>query len=880
MPGPVSDFKYPCGDDQGRSRERVQSQRDSRLRQIVERSAKAFASASGRSIYGDLEAMLFLLADTLAAQEAFLLVSSPITSWQTPMEIVVGKNDGVDLLNRLADFRLADFNDNIDQIPDMAVWQTGESGAIAPPGALETLWLYLSDGKPYIAVPVQNRREVRALMLFSFDHAAPDITAALRSSLLTAAHMGLAFADLGVLDQQLNFRVRLLDESQQFANVGMWEYITGHSDLKISPVLQRLFGIPVEEFANLTSLLGRVHEDERQQVTMLVTTAVSRNEGYSLQCRVLLGDGQYTRLNVVTRVEKIAPGAYRRYGFVRKCEEAAATVPGHLRSNVLKHMDDGVAIFHRDGSVLSVNPAFCKLVGFPEEVLIGCGWGEVAGLWSLPSAPARIIRQSVKDGSWSGEGHFRSGGSSSPLHKLRLVALTDEQQKLEHFSIILKDVSSRQNSKQRLEWLVNVDMVTGLPNRNQIMRRIDSAIANLPTGRRLAVMVLNIDSFQEINDSYGHIIGNELLKAFGERLSDCCRTSNTFLARLGGDEFAVCVSDLETDAELQLLISAVQQVTQRPFDLVDGNPIYATAGMGVAEYPVHGEHAMALVGNADTALHDAKRSGASGVAMYRNDLTEQAANRVQITNDLRMALQGGEGLIIHYQPQVDARHGKIVGLEALIRWQHPRNGLIFPLGFLPCAEDAGLMPEIDRFVLRRVARDLVSWRQQGLQTVTVAVNISQQSFVEGSLLEQLEWLARSHQLQDGDIDLELTEGALLQPTDAVLDMVTAIRKLGFALTIDDFGTGYSSMNYLHRFPLQKLKIDRSFISQLETAEECRVITRNIVRMAQELKLGLVAEGVENGEQSAFLKATGCDVHQGFYYDRALTPEQVVRLLEG
>nr|WP_246624659.1 GGDEF and EAL domain-containing protein [Oceanobacter mangrovi] len=842
------------------------------LQQILERCSRAYIAAEGRPVDRDIEGMLYLTARAMGADVAALVVAG--NQNQPSMVTVAGSCDLETTRQRLQGLSLQALDSCCSYLSDIEVFSVADTSTLA------SIWRGFSHDRPALFVPIVAANSVRALLMLVFAGPLRPLNSAVRSALVTLTHMSLAYIDVARLSGQLQFQLLLMDEAADFAAWGCWEYVVGERQMRVSPTLQKMLGISIDEMARLPAVLQRVHEEDHPRVAEVVTAAVSQNKGYNIQFRMRLGDGQYALLRAVTCVSGQQPGLpVRRYGFVRKVEASTQPSLADVHAGVIEHMDQGVVVFHRDGRIKSVNSAFSEISGVPKEMLIGARWQEIAHLWSLPKPLTGIVRQAMKDRFWQQEVTFRPVGGPSGQHRLRLVPLDGEESRNEHLSLIISGHNREEAEGLRMDWLVNRDLMTGLPNRHQIAYLLDDAIAEQQADEKLVVMVLNLDSFRQINDSYGHAFGNKLLCSWAERLAAMGLGQNQ-VSRLGSDEFALFATGIQAQTEIDIMISMVRQLAATPFRVSEHQNVFSSASMGISVYPDHGKTASQLLGNADTALHEAKRRGPGSICFYNDELTRVITERLELTNELRLALQGTQGLQLHYQPQINARSGRVVGLEALVRWQHPRHGLLMPGRFMPCAESAGLMPELDRFVLRAAAAMIAHWRQQGIALVPVAVNVTQQSFAAGNLHEQLQWLQRKHDLQAGDLEIELTEGTLLEPTRRVLEMVNAIRELGFGMVIDDFGTGYSSLSYLHRFPLQKLKIDRSFVSGLESTPESRVITRTIVKMAQELGLGLVAEGVESDRQAEYLCSIGCDVHQGFYYEHALTPEQTALLLQG
>jgi EAL domain-containing protein (putative c-di-GMP-specific phosphodiesterase class I) len=374
----------------------------------------------------------------------------------------------------------------------------------------------------------------------------------------------------------------------------------------------------------------------------------------------------------------------------------------------------------------------------------------------------------------------------------------------------------------------------------------------------------------------GDAAGDRLLQECSLRVRNRLRDSDT-VARIGGDDFMVVLEDVVNEDQVRVVADIIKGLLKTPFDAGVGQELFISVSMGITLFPDHGTSVTQLLSNADVAMFRAKQEGRNHFQFYTNDMTQAASDRLELGNQLRKALQHDDELQLYYQPQVCINTDRIVGAEALMRWHHPREGIIPPGRFLPVAEDNGLMPELDAWALRSACRRIHRWQQQGREPIMVAVNITQPTFVAGGLVEMLQKLLQQYDIDPGWLELEITEGALLEPTPQVMDTIAGLKALGIALAVDDFGTGYSSLAYLHRYRVDKLKIDRSFVNSIETEEEGQVITTTIIKMAKGLGLAVLAEGVENAQQLAFLQQNQCETYQGFYFSKPLPVAEMEQL---
>lgn len=425
---------------------------------------------------------------------------------------------------------------------------------------------------------------------------------------------------------------------------------------------------------------------------------------------------------------------------------------------------------------------------------------------------------------------------------------------------------------QELHHLANYDGLTDLPNRSLCMDRIANALMRASREHdRVAIIFLDLDHFKEVNDSLGHAIGDDLLKSAAKRLLDCLRRGDT-LSRLGGDEFVLVLEELHDDLNVITVLNKIIEAFSEAFH-IGGYVVSTTVSMGVAVYPGDGRDVHTLMRNADTAMYKAKELGRNTYQFYQPDMNALSLRRLSLATELREALQYNQ-LELYYQPQLDTRSKKIIGVEALLRWKHPVMGSISPAEFIPIAESTGLIVPIGQWVIERATRQLSEWRKLGIGPLRVAVNISAVQFRQVDLAEQIARTAEAHNIPPEWLELELTESLLMRDVESATNQLKKLKALGFKLVIDDFGTGYSSLSYLRRFPLDGLKIDRSFIDEVNRNTDDTAITLAILSMARSLRLMVIAEGVETREQFDFLLAHDCDEVQGYLFSPPV-PEAVL-----
>ncbi|MCC7683093.1 EAL domain-containing protein [Janthinobacterium sp. FW305-128] len=457
---------------------------------------------------------------------------------------------------------------------------------------------------------------------------------------------------------------------------------------------------------------------------------------------------------------------------------------------------------------------------------------------------------------------------------------------------LVRDISERKRTEEQIRRLAYCDSLTGIPNRQAFLETLErELLRSKEHDKKFAVLFMDLDAFKRINDTLGHDVGDHLLKVVSERLRETIRPSDLVLraehefeassggsnlARLGGDEFTILIPDLERVEDALNVAHRVKEAMRRPF-MIEGHEIFVTASIGISLYPEDGEDCNSLLKYADTAMYHAKNCGKNNAKLYSSSLTMEIMSHVKMEVGLRKALQNNE-LYLLYQPQIDVPSTQIVGVEALVRWRHPERGIISPTEFIPLAEETGLIVPIGEWVLRTACNQAKAWQSHGGRAIRMAVNLSAKQFKDENLMQIVLSALADTGLDARLLELELTEGTLMDDARATMVTLEQLRGIGVYLSIDDFGTGYSSMNYLKRFDVRALKIDKSFIAGLPQDTENAAITRAIIAMAHGLKMVVVAEGVETDEQLLMLEEYGCDMAQGYFLGHPSPHDTITAML--
>jgi len=464
---------------------------------------------------------------------------------------------------------------------------------------------------------------------------------------------------------------------------------------------------------------------------------------------------------------------------------------------------------------------------------------------------------------------FAIEDSTAPIH--------DRDGQVTGAVIVFHDVSRARSMVLEMSHLAQHDILTDLPNRLLLKDRLTQAISLARRNRnQLAVLFLDLDGFKHINDSLGHTIGDKLLQSVAVRLLACVRKSDT-VSRQGGDEFVILLSEVTHAADAAIIAAKIVTELKKPHS-VGEHYLRVTMSIGLSTYPDNGEDAETLIKNADTAMYHAKQNGRDNYQFFRSDMGLQAVERQSLEGQLRYALERQE-LLLHYQPKVNLKTGAITSVEALLRWQHPERGLLLPGQFLTIAEDTGMIPAIDQWVLHEACRQTREWLDGGLPAVPVAVNISSLEFRSDQFSQGVQVALKNARLDPRYLELELTETVLMRHAESTAYALGQLKGIGVRLAVDDFGTGYSSLSYLTRFPIDALKLDQSFVHDIIDRSDGAIVVSAVISMGKSLKHRIIAEGVETLEQFAFLQAHGCDEGQGYYFSRPTNAQQFAKVLE-
>ncbi len=556
-------------------------------------------------------------------------------------------------------------------------------------------------------------------------------------------------------------------------------------------------------------------------------------------------------------------------------DRLAAAEDLRLHASIFEHSGEGILITDADERIVAVNKAFCRITGYSKEEVLG----RSAHMFDSVHQDEdfyRHMREEIRtSGSWRGEMlEMKKGGEVYPKWA-SVGAMKNPEGRISHYFSIFSDISERKRAEERIHHLAYYDALTDLPNRSLLNKLVTQTLAAAARSRAHgALLFIDLNRFKPINDTLGHEVGDRLLKQVGERFRATLR-SEDLMARLGGDEFVAGLFNIAKREHAGIVAQKLLTALDEPF-LIDGNELRLGACIGISIYPQDGDNAETLLRYADIAMYRAKQTRQNAYMYYSEEMNRRSLDRLKIETGLRQALDRGE-LRVHYQPKVRIDSGEIIGAEALVRWQHPSEGMIPPGEFIPVAEETGLVVQIGEWVLEQACLQALAWQRAGLPLLKIAVNISARQINAGLPRTVAALLARLG-LPPEWLELELTESMLMHGSDEVIDMMDELHAKGISLALDDFGTGYSSLSYLKRFPIDTLKIDRSFVAGIpQDANDC-AIAGAIVSMAKQLGHKVIAEGVETREQLAFLSSLGCHEIQGYLFSPGVPAESFAALV--
>jgi diguanylate cyclase (GGDEF)-like protein/PAS domain S-box-containing protein len=547
-----------------------------------------------------------------------------------------------------------------------------------------------------------------------------------------------------------------------------------------------------------------------------------------------------------------------------------------LMARVFEHIGEAIVITGPDNVILATNRSFTRFTGYSQDDALG----QNPSILKSGNEPKEFYESMWKsllnENYWQGEiWDKRKDGSLYPKW-LTITVVRNDQKNITNYIGSFSDISERKQAAQEIEHLMYHDQLTNLPNRLSLTKILSQTLVQTKQlNSHLAVMFINLDHFKNIHDSLGHHNGDSLLFLVAGRLIELVRSADV-VARIGGDEFVVVLPQIQSGVAVVHIVSKIQQALSQKYQL-NGYDLHITPSIGISVFPHDGKTSEELIQNADFAMSHAKSNGRNNYQFYKPEMNIGAQKRLLVESDLRAAIEREE-FLLHYQPQIDLTSGRVIGVEALVRWLHPVRGIVPPDMFIPIAEESGLILPIGDIVLKTACRQLNAWLSDGLPPIRMAVNLSTRQFKQGNLPSLVAEIIEETGIDPRLLELEITESAAMDNPEAAIKHLRRFREMGVELAIDDFGTGYSSLNYLKLFPVNRLKIDRSFVKDLEIDSDDAAIAAATIALAHKLGKEVIAEGVETEGQLNFFKDQQCDIIQGYFFSRPLPAVDLAKFL--
>jgi diguanylate cyclase (GGDEF)-like protein/PAS domain S-box-containing protein len=547
-----------------------------------------------------------------------------------------------------------------------------------------------------------------------------------------------------------------------------------------------------------------------------------------------------------------------------------------LAAQVFEQSRQCMVITDPEGVILRINKYFTEVTGYTPEEAIGKTPRVLKSNKHDTAFYESLWKRLIEDGEWMGEIWNRKKNGDGFACLLNISSVRDTSGKILNYIGINEDITEQKLSSERIYHLAHYDILTGLPNRRLFNDRFSHALQQAERHKKLlAILLLDLDNFKKVNDTLGHQAGDMLLQMVSERIINCLRKLDT-VARLGGDEFVILLEDINEAIDVKRISQKIIDAVSEPI-MLEGSRTHIGVSIGACVFPEDGLDIMTLFKNADTAMYRAKGAGKNRCQFFDADMAQQAIKRLSIESDLRDAIP--DELFLLYQPQASILSNRIIGVEALVRWHHPQRGIISPNEFIPIAEEIGKINQLGEWVLWTACRQAARWYHENGLSLRIAVNISAQQLVQSNFVDTVENIIRDCRIPPSMLELELTESMLMSNLEESIALFHRLKKIGLSIAMDDFGTGYSSLSYLKKLPIDRLKIDRSFISDIPGDKDDVAIIRTIIAMARRLNLSVIAEGVEHAYQADFLADEGCEEFQGFALARPISAEEVTSFIE-
>lgn len=690
--------------------------------------------------------------------------------------------------------------------------------------------------------------------------------------------------DIQQINASLERSKQSLEMAHQTAGIGSWDWDIKTRNIQTTN-FDQILGYQNEEINEYSGNIRRlIHPEDFPKVRAAISTHLrNQSERYESVYRIRHKQGYWVWVHDLGRVIQRDPTTrkpLRMVGIRRNInDEKLVAERLKLSASVFERAAEGIFILDSKLHYLDINPRFEEIMGLARDDVIGRHvFSAQHYTEKIQKQHAEILKLLMYKGEFEGEIVERDAkGEELPLW-IHINCIKNEEDRITHYIGILSDLTQRKNDERRLSYLSNYDALTDLPNRNLFKTQLHQLmIGSHDRKEKFALMRLNIDRFRFLNDSLQNDGGDILLQQVAQRLLSL-NADSLMVARLGGDDFAIIYeSNRFRNSDIKAQCKKIMQAFEQPFTVTE-QELIVTLSIGIAMYPEHGRQVDSLSNHAEKALQDAKRLGGNTARFYIQDERVPASNRVNLENALRKALINDE-FVVYYQPKINIASGKVTSFEALVRWQHPEHGLVPPVQFIPLAEETSLISNIGEVVLKKTCQQIKAWLALGFHDIKISVNVVAQQIQRGNLIDEIDDILNTYQISPSSLELEITESSLMDDSEVASEVLQQLKARGITIALDDFGTGYSSLSYLGQYPIDVLKIDRSFVSKIGTHCHQEAIVRAILAMGHSLNMEVVAEGVETEAHANFLIHEGCDILQGYLISKPLSSADATVFLQ-
>lgn len=672
-------------------------------------------------------------------------------------------------------------------------------------------------------------------------------------------------------EQGLNYKKLQygLEQAQALANIGHWELDLIKNTLYWSDEVYRIFGLKPQEFgATYEAFLRYIHPEDVEMVNSIYMSSIKEKHGYYVEHRIVRENGEIGFVEERCEHEFDSSGnPIKSIGTVHDITRRKnAENELKLASAVFEKMNDGVLITDEKQQIVTINSAYREISGYSIEEIRGKTPNTFSSGWHDKVFYQNLWNELNLNGQWNGEITDRRKNGELYTAELSIIAMRNKDGKLTNYISIVNDISDKKQKESLIHNLAYFDALTNLPNRvlfqERVMNKIPALHRNL---KKMALFFIDMDNFKNINDTFGHFTGDKFLIEVAKSIKEILREEDT-LARLGGDEFTVILEDAESVLDIAFVAEKIIERFKAPI-IIESREFYTGASIGISIYPDDGTTYEELVKAADTAMYQVKESGKNSYQFFTQSMNEKITERSLIENDLRSAINKHE-LFLEYQPKVNLETKRVYGMEALVRWNHPDIGLIRPDKFIGISEETGQISQIGLWVAKQAISDTKALHDEGTNLI-ISINVSSKQLNDDAFIDNICAIADNIGLDKSYIELEITESHIMKNVNKSLSILNALYEKGFKLSIDDFGTGYSSLSYLKKLPAKTIKIDRSFVLDIDKDEDDRSIVAAIIAMARSLGKDVIAEGSETKEHVEALKFLHCNQIQGYYFSKPL-----------